>query len=304
LAGPAFSPDDSSTVHDFRPLRRLRPAPKVRRAAWFGRPPVAFLESLPTQSSAANGCLTARFILTDADDAAIVGATIHVSIMGMDDVVRDVITDSHGLAEHAFEAPETGFVSCQATTTVRGARIYSSDMVQSARILPVAGPAWRSVWLERETGTHRLHVHAEPVDGEPPGWQIYYRTNPRHWIGVPGEGRSPDGRLATIDEREVWPGPCAVRLSASDGRRHVGEEVVWFEAAGGPFAGLLVDADPPVERNGESWPRLVIVMFGYGDSRLVILGLRWDRDLSDGIVDPADLVALGYGELLTEGEAT
>jgi hypothetical protein len=68
--------------------------------------------------------------------------------------------------------------------------------------------------------------------------------------------------------------------------------------------GLLVEADPPVERNGESWSRLVIVMFGGTDSRLVALGVKEDRDLSEGVVDPADVCSLGYGEFLNEGETT
>jgi hypothetical protein len=269
----------------------MRLAESVRLATWSTRRPFAFLESVDVSDAGVGDRQTARFILTGRGDEPIVGAPVRIVVSGAAEADALVLTDSRGLAELSYLADQVGDVIVRAVATVDGAHVYNSEMAVTGHVVDSPLAFWSRVWLDREPETNRVRVYAESLAEEPSSWVIRYRTSPGHWLSVSGQGRSSDGLLATIDEREVWPGTCPVVVTAENPGRQT-SQLVWFDASRGRLAGLLADADPPVERDGESWSELVLTFDGRA---YMVFGTLPGSDLSGGIVDASVVRWLAYG---------
>jgi hypothetical protein len=294
-APPTKSMDQASrvrSIHRCRPRRRLRLAREVKRASWYPRPPIGYLEAFCGPSYLGEP-LNARFILTGVDDQPVPGARVEIIARGAINADVTATTDARGMACFPYLPGDNGLVTLRATAEVDGARVHSSEMSTYCDVQP--GPVrheWRRLWLEREPSTTRVQIHGEPGNAAPTATNLQYRILPGHNVGRRIEHLPPGGLIGTIDEREFWPGQCPVFLDGPPD-----QVPLWIEASGGRMAGLLVDVDPVLERDGASFSSFVLMLFP-DERRCDVLGVRDGVDLSAGVVEPRQVCSLGWGRFI------
>lgn len=296
LGDPTRPMDPTSqprSIHRCRPRRRLRLGQEVKGASWYPRAPIGYLEAFCGPSFKGEP-LNACFILTGAEDRPVPGTTVQIIARGAINADAEVTTDARGMARFPHVSAGSGTVSLRATAEIDGARVHSSEMTSFLEVRP--GPTrhdWRRVWLEPEQGTPRVQVHGEPWDAVPEDTELRFRILPGHsiWRRV---GLRPPENLTEIDLREVWPGPCPIWLDAPSDQLPL-----WIEASGGRMAGLLVDVDPALERDGASFSSFVLTL--WAERRCYVFGVRDGADFSDGVVEPRQVCSLGYGEFIEAG---
>jgi len=293
---PQFQFQAAVSLHRCRPLRRLVIDPSLAPRCWPGRPPLAFLETLLPGTAETGEPRELQLALTDAGNRPVVGAPIQVTLSGAAELVVACTTDEYGMATCRYVARGPGQLAIRATARHSGAVVYGSQLVSLADVIDAGAPRLNGVSLRPEgASSYRVTAQAvEPIRD----WLVRYRLAPDRWVTfASGSQLPPDGNLATIDTRAVWPGLMLVEVAASS-ESGTAVERRWLSAEGGRAAALLVEAEPPLQFSQREWENLVLVL----DRELgPVLGVQPGFAVPSGPLNGEGLVALGYGRILGDG---